>query len=57
MYKFKIFMGSQKNHADIQANKWLEKHQNISIINVSYQQARYGDHSICIFYNDLYNEN
>lgn len=57
MYKFKIFMGSQKNHADVTANKWLEKHQNISIINVSYQQARYGDHSICIFYNDLYNEN
>lgn len=57
MYKFKIFMGDSDFPADVTANKWLEKHQNISIINVSYQQARYGDHSICIFYNDLYNEN
>ena len=50
MYKFKIFMGSQKNHADTKANKWLEEHPNISIINISYQQANSNDHSICIFY-------
>lgn len=53
MRKFKIFMGNSDFQADVTANKWLEKHPNISIINVSYQQG-FGDHSICIFYDEEY---
>ena len=52
MRKFKIFRGNSDFQADVTANKWLEKHPNISIINVSYQQARFGDHSIFIFYEE-----
>ena len=52
MRKFKIFMGNSDFQADVTANKWLEKHPNISIINISYQQANSNDHSICIFYKE-----
>ena len=52
MRKFIIFAGNVNNKADIKANKWLEEHPNISIINVNYQQANLGDHSICIFYEE-----
>ena len=52
MRKFKIFMGNSDFQADVTANKWLEEHPNISIINISYQQANSNDHSICIFYKE-----
>ena len=52
MRKFIIFTGNVKNKADIKANEWLKEHLHISIINVSYQQANLGEHSICIFYEE-----
>lgn len=59
MIKFKIFYGSfpsglQPNAitADIQANEWLKEHSDISVISMQYQQTRYGDHSICIMYEE-----
>ena len=52
MKKFKIFMGNSYNPVDIKANKWLEENPNVEIIDVRYQQARYGDHSICILYKE-----
>lgn len=50
-YKTKIFLGTQNDKADDQMNQWLEENQNISIIDFRYQQNRYFDHSICIFYS------
>ena len=52
MYKFKIFYGDFQCKADTKANKWLEEHQNVLIINISYQQANSNDHSICIVYKE-----
>lgn len=52
MIKFKLFFGtcSNGNYADTKANLWLLEHPKIKILNMKYQQARYGDHSICIMY-------
>ena len=52
MQKFKIFMGNSSETADIKANEWLEENPGIEIIDVRYQQARCGDHSICILYKE-----
>lgn len=65
MVKFKIFFGSSVNQlgkgmtADDKANAWLVENPNIEILQMKYQQARYGDHSICIMYkeNDKENKN
>ena len=56
MKKFKIFMGNGGYQADDKANEWLEENSNVEIIDVRYQQARYGDHSICILYSEVQNE-
>ena len=53
MVRFKTFFGSVGTggtSADIKANMWLSKNPNIDILQMEYQQARYGDHSICIMY-------
>ena len=50
MQRFKIFMGNSGYTADDKANEWLEENPNIEIIEMRYQQARCGDHSICILY-------
>lgn len=58
MVKFKIFFGSSTNQlgrgmtADDKANAWLVENPNINILQMKYQQARYGDHSICIMYEE-----
>ena len=52
MIKVKIFMGNAQEMADTYANAWLEKNSHIEIIDMEYQQARYGDHSICILYRE-----
>ena len=58
MVKFKIFFGSSTNQlgkgmtADDKANAWLAENPNIDILQMKYQQARYGDHSICIMYEE-----
>ena len=54
--RFKIFSGCfstamcKAGPADKQANEWLKKHPDVEIIEMKYQQARMGDHSICIMY-------
>ena len=49
--KFKIFFGnSTSTTADSKLNAWLEQHPNVCILSYQYQQARMGDHSICIMY-------
>lgn len=58
MVKFKIFFGCSTNQlgrgmtADDKANAWLVENPNIEILQMKYQQARYGDHSICIMYKE-----
>jgi hypothetical protein len=58
-YKTKIFFGTSGGgglSADIIFNEWIKKHKNIEILNFKYQQARYGDHSICILYKEKIDE-
>lgn len=53
MTKAKIFFGnSNYTPADITLNEWLSQHPNIKIVHTHYQQARYGDHSIYILYEE-----
>lgn len=47
---FKIFMGTRNFPADDMMNEWLDKHPEIKVIDFKYQQARYGEHSICVMY-------
>lgn len=56
MIKFKTFFGRTTNRADETANIWLSRNPNIKIIQMQYQQSRYGDHSICIMYEDISEE-
>ena len=55
MRRFKIFFGTHgslgENTAENKINDWLEKNPDVYIISWQYQQARMGDHSICIEYN------
>lgn len=54
MKKYKIFFGNQSTvTAAAKLNEWLEKNPDIIIHTWQYQQARLGDHSICIEYDKL----
>lgn len=51
--KFKIFFGTATgDHADTKLNRWLSENPNVRVIDYKYQQARMGDHSICITYTE-----
>lgn len=54
--RFKIFFGNASGFNDVGAdrkvNEWLENNPNISLVGAFYQQARMGDHSICIMYKE-----
>lgn len=50
----KIFFGSTENSADEMVNSWLQQQQDIEIIDIKYQMARYGYHSICVIYKMRY---
>ena len=51
MIKFKTFFGTMKGTtAADYLNKWLEENKTVEVIDFKYQQARFGDHSICIMY-------
>lgn len=59
MIKFKIFFGALPSAmspnaitADVDANVWMIEHPNIKILDMQYQQGKYGDHSICIMYEE-----
>ena len=59
--RFKIFFGNgggsfSYDGADSKANEWLENHPDISLVGAFYQQARMGDHSICIMYKENQND-
>ena len=51
MIKCKNFFGTSGSNgsksADVYFNEWIKAHQDIDILEFRYQQARYGDHSIC----------
>ena len=53
MPKFMIFFGNMStNRADDKLNFWLKTNPNVRILSYQYQQARMGDHSICVTYED-----
>jgi hypothetical protein len=54
-YKTKIFFGTISNYADEQFNEWIRTRPNIKILEFKYEQARCGDHSICILYQEVNN--
>ena len=52
MVRFKTFFRSFPQHATEALNKWIDEHPKAKIIDYQYQQARCGDHSICIRYEE-----
>lgn len=50
--RFKVFFGVDQGHmhADDMANDWLDEHPEVVVTGWEFHQARYGDHSICISY-------
>ena len=51
--KFAIFFGnSSATRADSKLNAWLSQNRNVQILSYQYQQARMGDHSICVMYTE-----
>lgn len=49
----KLFFGNAGGtKADQLFGEWIEDHPNIKIIEFKYEQARYGDHSIAILYEE-----
>ena len=53
--RFKTFFGNQVHKAEDKANLWLETTAGINVIDFRYTQASYGDHSICIMYEETNN--
>ena len=56
MIKCKNFFGTSGSNgsksADVYFNEWIKAHQDIDILEFRYQQTRYGDHPICILYEE-----
>ena len=53
MSKFMIFFGnSSSGRADSKINFWLKTNPNVRVLGWQYQQARMGDHSICVMYEE-----
>lgn len=51
--KFKIFYGNHTlQSADEKVNQWLNENPSIRLVEYQYQQARLGDHSICVMYEE-----
>lgn len=51
--EFMIFFGNAATtRADDKLNAWLKRHPNVRILSYQYQQARMGDHSICVMYEE-----
>lgn len=54
MYKSEVFFGnSSGTTASDKLNAWLDENPGVDIEQFVYQQARYGDHSICILYKTI----
>ena len=52
MIKFKVFIGTLNHPADEAANQWMAEHPNVKIVNMSHSMGRFGDHSLCIMYEE-----
>lgn len=50
--KFKIFFGNQVHTADDTVNEWLATTTGVTIVDFRYTQSTFGDHSICIMYEE-----
>ena len=51
--KYKLFFGnSYMVSADVMLNNWVKENPKARIIEWQYDQARMGDHSICIEYEE-----
>lgn len=51
--KIKLFFGnSAGTRADRLFGEWIEEHPHVKIVDFRYEQARYGDHSIAIIYEE-----
>lgn len=51
--RFKIFFGNHTvQSADDKLNQWIAENPNAHILSYQYQEARIGDHSICIQYEE-----
>ena len=51
--KFMIFFGNRDStRADSKLNTWISQNPNVRILEYQYQQARMGDHSICVMYEE-----
>lgn len=48
--RFKAFFGFHPVHADDMANDWLDEHPEVVVTGWEFNQTRYGDHSLCISY-------
>ena len=56
--RFKLFLGSfsptsELSTADEQVNAWLHEKPGIEVIDIRYQHANYGEHSILIVYKEV----
>lgn len=52
MLKTKVFLGTVNHQADERFNYWIVDHPNISILSFEYKMTRFGDHAICILYEE-----
>lgn len=51
--KIKLFFGNAGGtKADQLFGEWIEEHPHARVVDFKYDQARYGDHSICILYEE-----
>lgn len=52
MVKFEVFLSTSGVSASARANNWVSRHPNARILQMSHSQGQYGDHSICIMYDE-----
>lgn len=52
MIKFETFFCTFPQKATDYLNEWIDEHPKVKILQFQYQQARMGDHSICIMYEE-----
>ena len=55
--RIKLFFGNTAGtRADQLFGEWIEENPRVRIIDYRYEHARYGDHSIAVFYEEEANE-
>lgn len=54
--RFKIFFGNHTiKSADEKVNEWMDQNPNATVLGYQFQEPRIGDHSICIMYKEVTN--